>query len=525
LTREAFMSLSRRQIVRSAIAAPFVVTTPHAFAQSDRRPTLTVAVAELPKVLEPALELNNVGTRITYSIFDTVIRRDFRSRPDGGGAALQPHLALSWERESPQSLLVRLRRDVKFHNGDPMTAEDVAYTFRDGRLWGEKPQIPGGRAYFGVLAGVEAVDDHTVRFKTRSPDVLLEQRLASWCSWIVSKRHYEQVGIDGFSKNPVGTGPYRFSRMRANEFMEFEAFDGYWMGRPTARRVTFREVPELSTRIAGLVSGEFDLVTNVPPDQIKVIAGYSDVEARSVVLANSHLLTFDANGPSMGDKRIRQALALGVDRKKLVDTLWLGKAVVPASHNYPEYGPMYLEGRGLPFEPEKARGLLKAAGYKGEPITYRTLPNYYTGALDAAQVIVEMWKAIGIDARLQVVESFAQMQAAGQQVGNTSNSTRLPDPMGALWISWGPDSEFQQKKWFAAADAAPFNEAGRALQAETDPARRKALFATMLDAWEDACPGTILYQPFETYAVKRKVKWTPYSFFFMDLRPDNLSFA
>ncbi|MGL5114959.1 MAG: ABC transporter substrate-binding protein [Beijerinckiaceae bacterium] len=518
------MSLNRRHFVGGAVAAPFVITTPNAIAQTDNRPTLTIAVAELPKVLEPALELNNVGTRVTYSVFDTVLRRDFKGSPDGGGSKLLPHLATEWTRESSQSLLVKFRNDVKFHNGDEMTAEDVAYTFRDGRLWGEKPQIPGGRAFFGVLSGVEAVDKHTVRFKTRIPDVLLEQRLASWCSWIVNKRHYEQVGVDGFGKNPVGTGPYRFTRLRANEFMEFEAFDAYWMGRPTARRVIFREVPELSTRIAGLVSGEFDMITNVPPDQIKVIEGYKDVEARSVVLANSHLLTFDARSPQTRDKRVRQALSLAIDRKKLVDSLWLGKATIPASHNYPEYGGMFLEGRSIPFDPVKAKELLKAAGYNGEPITYRTLPNYYTNALDAAQIIVEMWKAVGINAQLQVVESFAQMQAAGQQVGNTSNSTRFPDPLGAIWISWGPNSEFQRTKAFAEADAAAFNAAGRQLEGETDPAKRKALFTQMLDAWEDSMPGTILYQPFESYAVKKKINWRPYSFFFMDLRPDNLSF-
>jgi peptide/nickel transport system substrate-binding protein len=282
-------------------------------------------------------------------------------------------------------------------------------------------------------------------------------------------------------------------------------------------------VPELAARIAGLVSGEFDLATNVPPDQLKVIEGYPDIEPRSVVLANSHLLTFDSRGPLTSDKRIRKALALAVDRKKLVDTLWLGKAVVPAGHNYPEYGRMFLEGRSLPFEPERAKALLKEAGYKGEPITYRTMPAYYTNALDAAQVIVEMWKAIGIDARLQVVESFAQMREKGQQVGNNSNSTRLPDPLGALWISWGPSSYFQRSKEFSDVDA--FNAAGTALEKETDWEKRKALFTRMHEAWEDACPGTILYQPFETYGVKKKVRWRPYSFYFMDLRNDNLQFA
>jgi len=519
------MIITRRTVLQSAVATPFVVTTPHAFAQTDKRPTLTVAVAQLPKVLEPAMELSNVGTRVTYSVFDTVLRRNFLGAPDGGGSELQPHLAVSLTRESPSSLIVKFRDDVKFHNGDPMTAEDVAYTFREGRMWGEKPAIPGARAYFGVLSGCEALDKTTVRFTTRVPDVLLEMRLASWCSWIVNKNHYEKVGIEGFSRNPVGTGPYKFARMRANEVMEFDAFDEYWMGRPTAKKVIFREVPELAARVAGLVSGEFDLITNIPPDQLAVINGYKDVEARSVVLANSHLLTFDATGDQTSDKRIRKALALSIDRKKLVDSLWLGQAVISQSHNYPEYGRMFLNDRSNPFDPVKAKTLLKDAGYKGQKITYRTLPNYYTGALDAAQIIVEMWKEVGINAELQVVESFDQMQAKGQQVGNTSNSTRLPDPMGALWVSWGPNADVQRRGWFNADDAKPFNEAGFALEKETDWDKRKQLFAKMLDAWEEACPGTILYQPLESYGIRKSIKWRPYSFYFMDLRADNLQFT
>lgn len=517
------MSISRRSFVKGSVAAPFIVTSPHAFAQSDRRPLLTVAVAGNPTGLEPAVELSNVGTRVTYSLFDTLIRRDFLSSPAGGGSGLQPHLATSWERKGADELIVTLRPGVKFHNGDELTAEDVVFTFREGRMWGDKPEIPEAKSYFGVLASCEAIDKYTVRFKTRVPDVLLEQRLASWCAWIVNKRHYTAVGLDGFARNPVGTGPYRFVRMSAKDHITFAAFDEYWMGRPNARGVVFKEVPELAARIAGLVSGEFDLITNVPPDQLKVLEGYPDIEPRSVVLANSHLLTFDSRGPLTSDKRIRKALALSVDRKKLVDTLWLGKAVVPAGHNYPEYGRMFLEGRSLPFDPGRAKALLKEAGYGGEPITYRTMPAYYTNALDAAQVIVEMWKAVGIDARLQVVESFNQMREKGQQVGNNSNSTRLPDPLGALWISWGPSSYFQRSKEFANVEA--FNAAGVALEKETDWEKRKSHFATLHDAWEDACPGTILYQPFETYGVKKKVRWRPYSFYFMDLRNDNLQFA
>ncbi len=514
--------ISRRHFVQAAVAAPFVVTTPHAFAQTERRPLLTIAVPENPAGLEPGMELSNPGTRVTYSLFDTLIRRDFMGSPGGGGSGLKPHLAASWERKGPTELVVTLRQGVKFHNGDEMTADDVAFTFSEKRMWGEKPDLPEAKSYFGVLSGCEAIDKFTVRFTTRVPDVLLEQRLASWCSWVVNKRQYEALGRDGFAKNPVGTGPFRFTSMSAKDHITFAAFDDYFLGRPNARGVVFKVIPELAARIAGLVSGEFQLITNVPPDQVQVLQGFKGVEARSVALANSHLLTYDARGEWTSDKRVRQALSLAVDRKKLVDSLWLGKAVIPGGHNYPEFGRMYLEGRSLAFDPEKAKALLKAAGYNGSPIVYRTMPNYYTNALDAAQIIVEMWKAVGVNAQLQVVENFPQMRAKGQQVGNNSNSTRLPDPLGALRISSGPPSYFQQSGEFA--EVATFNALGQALEKETDWDKRKALFAQMLDAWEDACPATILYQPFETYGVQSKVKWTPYSFYFMDLRPDNLSF-
>jgi peptide/nickel transport system substrate-binding protein len=518
-------ALTRRLMLQGFAAAPLVHAALPAFAGAGSRPRFTVAVAALPATLEAARELSNVGTRVTYSIYDTLIRRDFLGSPDGGGSELKPHLATGWTRASSSELIVTLRRGVKFHNGDELTSEDVAYTFREGRLWGKDPQIPGGRPYFGILAACEPLDRYTVRFTTRTPDVLLEQRLASWCAWIVNKRAYEEMGFDAYSLAPVATGPYKVVSHNQGEATVLEAFDDYFMGLPTASTVTFQVAPELAARVAGLVSGEFDLITNVPPDQVAVIEAFDDIDVRAVVLANSHVLVFDNRDPVLADRRIRQALSLAIDRQKLVDTLWLGKANVPASHNYPEYGQMFVEGRALAFDPGQARELLREAGYDGAPIVYRTQASYYTNALEAAQVLVEMWKAVGVNAQLQVVETSAQMREEGKaQIFNWSNSTRLPDPLGALWIAWGPGGEVQVKDMWAAPSRDAFNAAGRALEAETDPAARKRLFAKMLDEWETEAPGTILYQPFEAYAIRKDIGWRPTTFYFMDLRPDNLTF-
>ncbi len=512
------MQFGRRAVLGSAI--PFIAP---AAAQTEARPALRIGVAELPPTLEPARELSNVGTRVTYSMFDTLIRRDFLGTPDGGGSGLVPHLATSWTRSNPQELVLTLREGVRFHNGDLLTAEDVVYTFTSPRMFGERPLMPEARSYFATLASVEALSPMVVRFRTRVPDVLLEQRLASWCGWIVNKRAYEERGFDGFSRDPVGTGPYRLRSLQRDQRIALDAFDDYFMGRPAARSVEFRQIPELASRVAALQSGDVDMITNIPPDQVPPLRRRPGIDVRAVVLANSHVLTFDERGPAMGDKRIRQALGLSIDRKLLVDTLWDGQAVVPNSHNYPEYGPMFLEGHALRFDPDAAKRLLREAGYRGQEITYRTMPNYYTNALRAAQVLVEMWKGVGINAKLQVVENFTQMRAEGQQIGNNSNSTRLPDPLGALWISWGPDSWFQTAGAFRSTG--DFNAAGRTLEAETDPARRRTLFQAMLTAWEDAAPGTVLYQPAEFYALRSNIRWRPYTFYFMDFRPDNLAFG
>jgi peptide/nickel transport system substrate-binding protein len=99
----------------------------------------------------------------------------------------------------------------------------------------------------------------------------------------------------------------------------------------------------------------------------------------------------------------------------------------------------------------------------------------------------------------------------------------LPDPLGALWIAWGPGGEIQTDKLWQTPEA--FNALGRSLEAETDPVKRKALFAGMLDVWEDEVPGTILYQPLEAYAIRKSIGWRPTTFYFMDLRPDNLAFG
>lgn len=375
-------------------------------AAAQERPDLVVAVQSLPPTLEPAKELSNQGVRITYSMFDTLIRRDFLSGDNGSGSALVPGLAASWTWADERTLDVTLRDGVKFHNGETLSAEDVAFTFSPERLTGENAPLPDGRSYFGGLESVAATGPLTVRFVTKVADPIFEQRLASWTAWIINKKDWLANAGDTFPQFPVGTGPFMLDAYRADQDVRLVAFDDYWDGKPTAASVSFRMVPEEAARIAGLVSGEFDIITNIPPDQIDQINGYDDIEARSVVLANSHVLVYNTNHPVLADKRIRQAMNLAIDRQLLADALWAGRAIVPNGFQYPEFGELYDADRpGFAYDPEKAKALLAEAGYNGEEIVYSTRAAYYTNATPAAQAILEMWKAVGINARLNIVES------------------------------------------------------------------------------------------------------------------------
>jgi len=506
---------------RTLILTLLCLLTPLAFTQTSTRPDLVVGVTDNPDGLDPAVELSNVGTRVIYSLYDTLIERDFLSDGQGGGSELVPMLAESWERESDTVLELKLREGVRFHNGEPLTSEDVKFTFE--RILDPDSEYVEARGYFANFARIEAPDPLTVRIVTEEPDPILEHRLASWAAQIVPKDYFEEVGFEAFGQRPVGTGPYQFVEMRADDRIVLEAFDDYWGETPPAARVTFRVIPEVSARVTALVNGEADIVTNIPPDQIPVLERYDNVEARSVVLANTHVLRYNTKHPVLDDKRLRQAMNLAIDRQLLSDALWGGQAVVPRGHQYPEFGNLYNAERHLPeYNPEKARELIEASDYNGETITFRTNPTYYTNGLQAAQAIVEMWREGGLNAEVRTMDDTGSpTEDPDLMVSNWSNSAIYPDFDGSLFRSWGPNVVQAAGFWEAPA---AFNELGQAARTTLDTEARYEAYQRMLDIWEQEAPGTVLYQPLETYGVRADIQWQPYSFYFMDLRADNLSF-
>lgn len=517
--------LSRRELMVGGAALGASAMLPRsAFAQSTDRPALRIAVQALPVTLEPVNAISNVGNRISNALFDTLIHRNFLAKPDGSGTDLVPAIASAWKREDDRTVTVTIADGIKFHDGSIVTPADVAFTFSKERLWGAKPMVPRGPLFSANFESVEAIDDKTVRFRTVAPESSLEKRLASWIAWVVPEKIYRSLGPEKFGLNPVGTGAYKFVEFAPGDHVTLEAFDDYYLGKPTASRITFQVVPEVATRVAGLISGEYDFACALTPDNIATVNGQSNVEARSAQIENVHVYMFQCDAPVVSDKRVRQAMNFAIDRKLLNDALWGGLAGVPNGFQFPTYGVCYdAERPAFTHDPEKAKALLQEAGYQGEKITFRTLNDYYVNSVAAIQMMLEMWKDVGLNVDMQILDSWDQVLGAGLQLRNNSNGFQMPDASTPITTDWGPKGGSQtQAAWKPPAE---YNALCAKVVSLPDGDERKAAFQQLISLWEDEAPGAVLYRPVEIYGVRRNIKWQPVTFEFMDLRPYNLSFT
>ena len=480
---------------------------------------LRVAVAGLPDSMDPQESISNVGMRLHYFTYDTLIRRDFFDNNK-----LVPSLATEWKRTDDRTLEMTLRRDVLWQDGTPFTAADVKYTF--DRIIKKDPALEVATPGYFPLDSVEALDDYHVRFVSTGTDPVLEKRFAGLGAQIIPAKYHAAVGTDAFRTKPLGTGPYQMLEYIKDDRITFQAHDRYFGGAPVAKKVTVRLIPETAARMAAVINGEVDIATNVPPDQIASLSAKKDVVIAQKPLANMHVLRFNMKAAPLDNQSIRQALHLSIDRKALTEALWGGNAIHTRGFQF-EGEPLYNAARPLtPYDLTKAKALLAQGNYAGQEIIYlANTPSYYTNEREAGEVIVDGWKQLGINARLELLEG-AQKDAAfktnTRHVTPWSATSGTADPDGYLWRNWGPDNGQQKNGWWTAESAAKYNELGTKARSILDQQQRFDLYQQMLDQYESEAPGTVLYIPKESYALRSNIDWTPYSLYYMDLRNYNL---
>jgi len=360
--------------------------------------------------LDPATSSTLVPAQICLYLFHDAL---VKPMPEGTYA---PCLAESWS-ISPDAKIFefKLRKGVKFHNGDTMTAEDVIFSF-----WRYK----GPQAKFtqGKTEKVEAIDPHLVRFTFKEPfPDFLEYHLpgATTIGWVVPKKYVEKVGDAGFKKHPIGAGPYKFVEFVAGSRMVGEAFEGFWRKVPPIKRMEFHIIPEPATRLAMARRGEADISTlmqgvfyeDLKKDpKLRLLSPLSPT--RWIVYFTSQ---WDPKSP-WSDPRVRKAASLAIDRKTLADIHMpgcdpIGSLSMPGDAQAIDFPPD-------PYDPEQAKKLLAEAGYpKG---FHGGLYYPYNGPYwPYGEQVANYWKAIGIslDTRLLDRPSWFAHRQGGKMKG------------------------------------------------------------------------------------------------------------
>lgn len=473
---------------------------------------LRVGVQNLPPFLDPGKDFSNTGSQMYYNAFDPLIEKDY-SKPQ---AVFKPGIATEWKQVSPTVFDVKIRQDVKFQNGDPMTAEDVVFTF-ERLLQDMTPEFAGiHRQFFANFAKVEAVDAETVRFTSEKPEPLFETLLNTSEGSIVPKKYImglsgdpnkaEVSDFDAYALKPIGTGPYQITQYTPNESLTYTRFDGFFGEKAPFENVTVRRIPEMAARTTALANGEVDMITNVPPDQLDGIAANPQLKVEGAVTPLFHVVIFNAKTGVMKDKRIREALSLAIDRNLLNEALWLGKAVVPSTHTYPQYGALYMpELNTFEYNPEKAKELLKEAGYDGSAVRYDTEASYYTNGLLAAQAIKEMWAAVGVPMNINVTPKWTAADA-DMDSRNWSNPMYFADPVGSFGTMWAPKGAGTEASW---STTPAYDAMWEKFRYSTDVKDRKAAYAEMMSYVKEEAPFIPLYQPYESYGMTKTLDWKP----------------
>ena len=262
------MKVTRREILKGAAIAGAAAALPGglagpAAAQTTQKRELVVAQGGDIAFLDPHMSTSSNDIRISFNIFDNLTSR----RPDG---KLSPGLATEWKLQGQQAWVFKLRQGVKWHNGDPFSSADAKFSIERTYDPAAKTRV---NTVLTTIERIEAPDPTTVVIHTKKPDPLLPARLGFYAGQIVPKKYLESVGAETFNQKPVGTGPVRFVSWTKDDRIVLDANADYWGGKPDFDRLVVRALPEMAPRVAALLKGEVDIVTQLPPDQGERVKG------------------------------------------------------------------------------------------------------------------------------------------------------------------------------------------------------------------------------------------------------------
>ena len=492
------MTITRRDVLKGALAAGAAAALPAASAQAQttqKRELVTAQGGDIAR-FDPHFSTSSNDIRVSFNLFDNLTSR----HPDG---KLYPGLATEWKLTDPTTWSFKLRPGVKFHNGDPFTSADAKFSIE--RTYDPAVKTMVATA-LSTIDRIEAPDAHSLVIRTKKPDPLLAARLGFYGGQIVPKKYVEAVGNDAFNARPVGTGPVRFASWVKDDKAVFDANPDYWGGRIDMDRWIMRPLPETAPRIAALLKGEVDIITQLPPDQEERLMGYPTTRVAGALYAGLYVLGVNSKVKPLDNPLFKQALSLAIDRDAIVKELWRGRGIVPNS--------MIAKGDNhydaslppLPYSPQEARDRLKKSGYKGEPVYIETTIAYVSQDKAMSEAIAAMWKDIGVNVVIEVIEYSVRAQKGREKSFKgmwwSDPTSTLGDPDGMMWRLLGPGGPMDYWR------DPKFDELGNAARFSVDAKFRGEAYKEMTRIFLDNLPWIPIIQPYEDYGLQKYVEWT-----------------
>lgn len=446
-----------------------------------------------PPTLDPQKQFSEKNHNIVKQIYEGLLQL-------GSEGQIEPLLAYKWERVNPLTMRFYLRDGVKFHNGEDFNASAVSYSI--SRYLDPKVGFPG-LGFINSISSSTVVDDHTIDIHTKFPDGLLLNRLAGFVL-IVPPVYFETNNTETLTSSPVGTGPFKFVNWVNGRYIRLSRNENYWQkGYPVASEVTFKFIP-YENQIDSFLSGKVDILTELPGTATTLIKtnGHNIFKKDSFYTLASNFNT--SRGP-LRDKRVRQALNYAINKEELIRYDLLGNGLVLASLGMKGEEGFNPNLTPYDFNFEKAKSLLKEAGFEGG----FKLKGFvkHTGKR-AAGIIKAHWKRIGVELTYEVKnegEFINEVKTADLDLAFGGS----PDPMGHTFFI--QSICFYSQSPYSIAEDPQLDKLLIEMVTTIDDGKRATLSKSLDKYIHDNALGIFTYQRIKTYAVRKGIMFTPYA--------------
>ena len=452
--------------------------------------TLTVAQSADIVTMDPAMHRTRITQTVVRNVFEALVNQD-------DSLNFVPELATEWTQVDATTWRFTLREGVRFHNGEPFTAEAVKFSIE--RVL-DPDQASPRASMLSMIDEVIVEDDYTVVITTEQPAPTLLASLA--VNEIVPPAYVQEVGDEEFAKNPVGTGPFTFVEWVPNERVVLAANDDYWGGRPKIDQLVFKPIPEVSTRIAALQSGDVQIAAEIPADLASTLDG--DVRAVPVSGTRIFFLAMNVTMAPFDDLAVRVAVNQAIDRQLLVDSIYQGRARVLNQPAFPEMVGYHEGFTGYAYDPEAASAVLSDVG-----VTVEIDVEEKDKIL--AEAVAGQLQAAGLDATVRVLEGQAFLDSinSGSSMAYLSSWGVAEGDADVIFARhfWSPSRAESVFTGYQNAELDALIERGRST---ADSDERERIYAEAIEIVMADAPWAPLLNPEEIYGVSTAVKgWQP----------------